>query len=117
MSRAIRAGSVASFQLSDVECPDASQALRQIGPELKVTGQVIYLSDSGERREHFAVVDVHGIHTPLIVRVDRLRLALAEPQQDDARRRASLGERSRHTADDSTLRSIKPCMTEPESRA
>ena len=79
VQQTIKAGTLASFEISDVECPDAGQVIRQIGPGLTVSGQVVYLSDSGDQKDHFAVVDVQGIHAPLVVRVDRLRAAGLEP--------------------------------------
>ena len=78
MSQPIRTGTVASFTIGDVVCPDAAQVLRQTGPELTVSGKVVYLSDSGARKNHFAIVDVSGIHAPLIVPVSRLRAEHAE---------------------------------------
>jgi hypothetical protein len=73
VKQTIKAGTLASFEISDVVCPEAGQVIRQIGPGLKVVGEVVYLSDSGDQKDHFAVIDVEGIHAPLIVRVDRLR--------------------------------------------
>ncbi len=75
MSRPISTGTIATFRISDAACPDARQVLRQVGPELMVTGQVTYLSDSGDRKVHYAIIEVEGIHAPLIVRVDRLRVS------------------------------------------
>ena len=83
MSQPIRTGTVASFTIGDVVCPDAAQVLRQTGPELTVSGKVVYLSDSGARKNHFAIVDVGGIHAPLIVPVSRLRAEHAEAESRD----------------------------------
>ncbi len=73
MGVSLQAGSRAFFAVEDVVCPTTVEVLRSAGPELAIQGRIMYLSDSGERRNHFAVVNVSGIHTPLIVPVDRLR--------------------------------------------
>lgn len=56
-----------AFRLIDVVCPDFEQVVNQLGPELRVTGQVAFVSDRGTQKGCFAIVDVSGIHTPLIV--------------------------------------------------
>ncbi len=62
-------GRSVAFRLRDAACPDFAEAVRAIGPDLQVIGQVVFLSDGGDRKDHFAVVEVEGIHTPLIVPV------------------------------------------------
>jgi hypothetical protein len=61
------------FRLGDVICPDRQEAVSQITPELEVTGKVVFLSDCGNEPERFAVVEVNGVYTPLVVPVERLR--------------------------------------------
>jgi hypothetical protein len=61
------------FRLGDVICPDAQQAISQITPELEVTGRTIFLSDCGEEAERFAVLEVNGVCSPLVVPVERLQ--------------------------------------------
>lgn len=92
-TRTFKAGSYASFNVADVICPDLGQITHQIGPELEVSGEIDYLSDSGEPDRKFAVINVSGIHAPLIVPVERLRLraagdgeflaAFSRPQKDE----------------------------------
>ena len=74
VDRAVKTGTVASFSIRDVVYPDAMQVLGQVGPELTVVGEVTYLSDGGDGKGCFAVVEVGGIHAPLIVPVSQLRL-------------------------------------------
>lgn len=62
-----------SFRLANVLCPDASQVLRQLTPELEVIGEVVFMSDSGEKPDRFAIVSVEGILSPLIVPTEHLR--------------------------------------------
>ena len=62
-----------SFRLADVLCPDPSQVLSQMTPELKVDGEVVFLSDRGEQPDRFAIVSVEGILSPLIVPTENLR--------------------------------------------
>ncbi|MCA9250302.1 MAG: hypothetical protein R3E58_11645 [Phycisphaerae bacterium] len=77
MTQDIRQGATASFAIGDVVCPDATRTLEQVGPELTIRGEITMLSDHGAEKSAFAVVQVEGIHSPLIVPVNRLRL---EPQ-------------------------------------
>ncbi len=48
------------------------QIANQLGPDLAVNGEVVLLSDSGSQKMKFAVIDVQGICTPLIVPVRML---------------------------------------------
>ncbi len=75
MSQSIHTGTIASFKVGDVLSPDTMRVLEQTGPELSVKGKVVFLSDSGDLKNHFAIMDVGGIHTPLVVPVDRLTIS------------------------------------------
>ncbi len=68
----MKAGASVAFRLIDVVCPDFDQVVNQLGPELRVTGQVAFVSDRGTQEGCFAIVDVSGIHTPLIVPMARV---------------------------------------------
>ncbi|UCG17605.1 MAG: hypothetical protein JSV19_06145 [Phycisphaerales bacterium] len=72
-SQPVTNGQTVSFTLRDVICPDLVALFEHIGPELLVSGQVACLSDSGQEKDHFAIVDIEGIYTPLIVPVAQLR--------------------------------------------
>jgi hypothetical protein len=61
------------FRLGDVICPDRHEAISQITPELEVNGKIIFLSDSGDEAERFAVLEVNGLHSPLVVPLERLQ--------------------------------------------
>ncbi len=74
MTKNIRQGATASFAIGDVVCPDATRTLEQVGPDLTIRGQITMLSDHGSDKSAFAVVQVQGIHSPLIVPVDRLQM-------------------------------------------
>jgi len=80
VTRDIRQGATASFAIGDVVCPDATRTLEQVGPELTIRGQITMLSDHGTEKSAFAVIQVEGIHSPLIVPVDRLQLEAADPK-------------------------------------
>lgn len=69
-----RVGTLAAFAIGDVLCPDAAEVLRHAGPELTVRGRILYFSDGGTCPDRFAIIEVDGIHTPLVVPVERLRL-------------------------------------------
>ncbi len=81
MTQDNRQGATASFAIGDVVCPDATRTLEQVGPELTIRGQITMLSDHGTEKSAFAVIQVEGIHSPLIVPVDRLHLEDAKSQR------------------------------------
>jgi len=63
----------ASFTIGDVMCPNVIDILRSAGPGLAVRGRVLYFSDDGQERDGFAVMDVEGIASPMVVPVECLR--------------------------------------------
>jgi hypothetical protein len=67
-------GSRIRFKLADVVCPDPQQVIREMTPAVELTGQVVLLSDYGHRKDHFAIVSVQGLRSPLIVPVDQISL-------------------------------------------
>lgn len=69
----LKSGVRVSFKLGEVVCPDLEQMLTQLTPELELSGEVVFFSDYGKSKNHFAIVDVRGLLTPLIVPVSRLR--------------------------------------------
>ena len=70
----VTAGSIVRFKLDSVVCPEKERIIANINDRLKVTGRVVFLSDAGERKSHFAVLEVKGIMSPLIVPVDRIEM-------------------------------------------
>jgi hypothetical protein len=69
----IQSGSVVRFSLSNVVCPDTEELFEKISGSLEVDGRVIFLSDSGESKDNYAVVEVGGIYSPLIIPIDKIR--------------------------------------------
>ena len=67
-------GSLVRFRLANAACPDPTAILEKITDRLNVIGKVLYLSDSGDKKSHFAIVDVPGIMSPIVVPVDRMEL-------------------------------------------
>lgn len=67
------AGSLIHFDLESVVCPDFTQVVDKITKCLEISGRIIFLSDAGEKRDHFAVVQVEGVMSPLIVPVDSIK--------------------------------------------
>jgi hypothetical protein len=86
-------GKVAAFTLGDVLCPDPGDVLDAVGTDLTVRGRIVYLSDRGSSRDQFAIVDVAGVHAPLVVPVSRLKFE-AETPADQPRPAALMPEGS-----------------------
>jgi hypothetical protein len=70
---ALHSGQEVRFRLGDLICPDLEQVLAEVGPDVDVNGRIVFLSDRGHEKEHFAIVSVGGIASPVIVPVRRLR--------------------------------------------
>ena len=62
------------FALGKVICPGLDELRKQIDSGLEIEGQVVFLSDYGNIRGHFAIVQATGIDGPLIVPVESLQL-------------------------------------------
>jgi len=72
------------FRLGDLHFPEAGRVLGQIGPDVRICGEVEYFSDRGADKDHFAIVSAPGIETPLIIPVARLELISAEKEERPA---------------------------------
>ncbi|MCB9851386.1 MAG: hypothetical protein H6817_11860 [Phycisphaerales bacterium] len=72
-SSSASASSQASFLVAEVLCPDVEEVLRSFGPNVRIRGRILYYSDGDDRENRFAIMEVEGVHTPLIVPVDCLR--------------------------------------------
>ena len=57
-------GQPVSFTLKDAVCPNLTETIRAIGPELQLTGSIVFLSDGCDQKGHFAVVEVTGLRNP-----------------------------------------------------
>jgi hypothetical protein len=60
------------FRVGDVYMPDPQAVLCELYGDDLLQGRVLDYSDSGARREAFAVVSVEGVKQPVIVPVDRI---------------------------------------------
>ncbi|MHC4609596.1 MAG: hypothetical protein ACYS7M_04540 [Planctomycetota bacterium] len=69
-------GSCVAFRLGDAICPDMGQIVAQMGPDLQVCGEIVFCSDRGTEKSHFAIISAAGIDTPLIVPVSSLELVV-----------------------------------------
>ena len=74
-SVSVEPGESVRFALGEAICPGIDELCRQIGSDLEIEGQIVFLSDYGKIGRHFAIVQVKGIHTPLIVPVANLQLS------------------------------------------
>ena len=68
----LAAGTNVRFKMADVVCPDPSEIIAKMTDGLRLTGRVVLLSDAGEKRNYFAVVEVAGVMCPLVVPVEQI---------------------------------------------
>jgi len=79
----LKAGDAVQFRLKEIIYPDLDQVFGEIESKLDVSGQVTFLSDSGGEKDRFAIINVAGIGSPLIVAVDQLQSSLARSGDAD----------------------------------
>ena len=67
-------GALVRFRIRDVFYPDVVETLRQVTAEAQVCGRLLFFSDSGPQRYRYAVVEVSGMSSPVIVAVEHLQV-------------------------------------------
>lgn len=70
----LKSGAKVAFKVGEAVCPDFEQILTQMTTDLELSGEVAFFSDYGDRKNHFAIIDVAGVLSPVIVPVSRLRV-------------------------------------------
>lgn len=70
----VEPGSLVRFRIASVLCPETETIAKKITDRLEVTGRVVFLSDAGEKPDHFAVIEVTGIMSPLVVPVGHVEM-------------------------------------------
>ena len=60
------------FKISDIFMPEPTFLLWQLHGNDLLHGKVLELSDSGDQRGAFAIVEVEGMEQPLIVPVEHI---------------------------------------------
>jgi hypothetical protein len=69
------------FRLCDVVAPEQQQVLAQLTGGVELSGEVVFFSDHGHEKNHFAIVDVQGLESPLIVPVHCLQQVAVEDRE------------------------------------
>jgi hypothetical protein len=72
-------GQKVQFKLADIHLPDIAEVLSRMTDDVELIGQITLLSDQGEHRSAFAVIEVKGILMPLIVPASCLTTIAAQP--------------------------------------
>lgn len=76
----LQAGDAVQFRLKEIIYPDLDQVFSEIEAKLDISGHVAFLSDSGTDKDRFAIINVAGIGSPLIVSVDDLQSSSERPR-------------------------------------
>lgn len=66
-------GDRVSFRISDVFLPEPAEVLAKLVPEVEANGVIVDFSDSGERRQAYAVVQI-TTQQSVLVSVNALRV-------------------------------------------
>ena len=75
-SAGLESGQMVRFQLSQVVCPEHDHLIKKITEGLELSGRIVYLSDGGDQKDFYAIVEVSGIATPLIIPVSQLEMSV-----------------------------------------
>lgn len=70
----VTSGATVRFKLYSIVCPEVDEIFTKVTRNLELTGKVVSLSDGGEQKNHYAIVQVGGIMSPLIVPVNRVKI-------------------------------------------
>jgi hypothetical protein len=68
----IAPGDEVCFHLADMHSPGVEEALNRLTHQAQLVGKVIFLSDAGERKGQFAIIEAEGVLIPIIVAVPQL---------------------------------------------
>ena len=78
----LQSGTRVSFRSEAVVCPGPDRISGPLAGTDELTGDVVLVSDYGEHKNYFAIISVDGIDTPLIVPVQEITIAEAQPATD-----------------------------------
>jgi hypothetical protein len=70
----LQSGQQIRFKLDDVHMPQVEEVIARMTGDVELEGEITLLSDSGQKRAAFAVVQVPGVLVPLIVPTSRLQI-------------------------------------------
>ena len=73
IERSLKPGERVVFRLGDIHLPDLAEVIAKMTEDTELHGTVSLLSDQGEHRAAFAVIEVKGILMPLIVPASCMR--------------------------------------------
>ena len=75
-----------AFKLADVIFPERETIFANITEEIEITGKISFISDGGNGKKEFAIVDVPGITMPVIVPKDKIQnLSINSSQKEHQR--------------------------------
>ena len=77
-------GTRVSFKLEDVLSPGLDRIIDEVTPELSVAGEIMFLSDIGEEERGFAIVNVGGTMSPVVVPTDCIRVLSSSGKSGEA---------------------------------
>jgi len=79
-------GTTVRFRLGSVVCPDQQEVLHSLSGHVQLSGNVVLVSDYGQKKDHFAIINVEGVSVPLIVRAAELSVVTDAPKEDHVHR-------------------------------
>lgn len=74
----LQPGLKVQFRLGDIHLPEVAEVLNRMTEDTELQGSITLLSDAGEERAAFAVVEVKGVLMPIIVPASAIRVLGAE---------------------------------------
>jgi|GEM_PF-1109237 len=84
----LQTGQKVQFRLGDIHLPDIQEVLARMTEDTELQGQITLLSDAGDQKAAFAVIEVRGVLMPIIVPASCIKAADApdEPASEPTER-------------------------------
>ena len=74
-------GQLVKFKLGDIHLPDLAEVMARMTGETELHGLITLLSDHGDQRSAFVVVEVQGVMMPLIVPASSIEVLEIESEE------------------------------------
>ncbi len=72
----LQPGQKVQFRLADVHLPAIEEILNRMTEDTELQGTITLMSDKGDRKTAFAVIEVKGVLMPLIVPAEAIRTVI-----------------------------------------
>ena len=90
----LQPGQQVKFRLGDVHLPEPQEVIARMTEDTELQGSITLLSDQGEKRSAFAVIEVNGILMPLIVPTSLIKVIASSADTNNTDASDSISQRT-----------------------